>query len=125
LEGVSSGSPPATAGYAFKLMMEVLTKKRKLDTHNIEYPLPWVPANAVKLCSSDRFESGCNTFPAGKVPDSFVTEVFEPTLLPELSLVTALEGKPTPRRHDPAAACRRTRRTGHARHQLPALHGAG
>ncbi len=30
------------------------------------------------------------------MPDSFVTEVFEPTLLPELSLVTALDGKPTP-----------------------------
>lgn len=96
LVGVSSGSPPATAGYAFKLMMEMLVKGRKLETHNIEYPLPWVPADAVKLCPGDRFENGCNTFPAGKVPDSFVTEVFEPTLLPELSLVTALDGKPTP-----------------------------
>ncbi len=96
LQGVSSGSPPATAGYAFKLMMEVLTKQRTLATHNIQYPLPWVPASAVKLCTTDRFENGCNTFPAGKVPDSFVTEVFEPTLLPELSLTTALEGKPTP-----------------------------
>jgi ribose transport system substrate-binding protein len=28
LKGVSAGSPPATAGYAFKLMMEILTKKR-------------------------------------------------------------------------------------------------
>lgn len=96
LQGVSSGSPPATAGYAFKLMMEVLTKKRTLATHNIEYPLPWVPASAVKLCAGDRFENGCNTFPQGKVPDSFVTEVFEARLLPELSLVTALDGKPTP-----------------------------
>ena len=96
LQGVSSGSPPATAGYAFKLMMEMLVKNRKLETHNIEYPLPWVPASGVKLCPGDRFENGCNTFPAGKVPDSFVTEVFEPTLLPELSLVTALDGKPTP-----------------------------
>ncbi len=94
--GVSSGSPPATAGYAFKLMMEMLTKGRKLPTHNIEYPLPWVPASAVKLCPGDMFEGGCNTFPEGKVPDSFVTEVFEPKLLPELSLVTALDGKPTP-----------------------------
>ncbi len=95
-KGVSSGSPPATAGYAFKLMMEMLTKGRKLTTHNIEYPLPWVPAEGVKLCPGDRFENGCNTFPAGKVPDSFVTEVFEANLLPELSLVTALDGKPTP-----------------------------
>jgi ribose transport system substrate-binding protein len=95
-KGVSSGSPPATAGYAFKLMMEVLTKGRKLATHNIEYPLPWVPASGVKLCPGDKFENGCNTFPEGKVPDSFVTEVFEANLLPELSLVTALDGKPTP-----------------------------
>ncbi|HTI00007.1 MAG TPA: sugar ABC transporter substrate-binding protein [Acidisoma sp.] len=96
LKGVSSGSPPATAGYAFKLMMEKLTGKRDLKVHNIQYPLPWVPASAVKLCTSDKFENGCNTFPEGKVPDSFVTEVFQPTLLPELSLVTAQEGKPTP-----------------------------
>jgi ribose transport system substrate-binding protein len=96
LKGVSAGSPPATAGYAFKLMMEMLTGKRKLDVHNIEYPLPWVPADKVVQCKTDRFENGCNAFPEGKVPDSFVTEVFEPTLLPELSLETALDGKPTP-----------------------------
>lgn len=95
LHGVSSGSPPATSGYAFKLMMEVLTKKRSLPTHNIQYPLPWVPADQVKLCPGDKFEGGCNTFPQGKVPDSFVTEVFEPKLLPELSLETALKGEPT------------------------------
>jgi ribose transport system substrate-binding protein len=96
LQGVSSGSPPATAGYAFKLMMEVLTGKRVLKTHNIQYPLPWVPASAVKICTTDKFENGCNTFPEGKVPDSVVTEVFNPTLLPELSLITATEGEPTP-----------------------------
>ena len=96
VQGVSSGSPPATAGYAFKLMMESLTKKRVLNTHNIQYPLPWVPADQVKLCPGDRFENGCNAFPQGKVPDSFVTEVFEPQLLPESSLVMALDGKPTP-----------------------------
>jgi ribose transport system substrate-binding protein len=96
LQGVSSGSPPASAGYAFKLMMEMLVNHRNLPTHNIEYPLPWVPANAVKVCSGERFVDGCNAFPADKVSDSFVTEVFEPTLLPELSLITALEGKPTP-----------------------------
>jgi ribose transport system substrate-binding protein len=96
LKGVSSGSPPATAGYAFKLMMEMLVKKRVLPSHNIQYPLPWVPAAGVTLCKGDTFANGCNTFPEGKVPDSFVTEVFEPTLLPELSLVTASEGKPTP-----------------------------
>ncbi|CAB3780192.1 sugar ABC transporter substrate-binding protein [Pararobbsia alpina] len=96
LQGVSSGSPPATAGLAFKLMMEKLQGKRNLDTHNIQYALPWVPAEDVKICSGDRLEGGCNTFPAGKVPDSFVTEVFNSRLLPELSLDSALHGNPTP-----------------------------
>ena len=96
LSGVSAGSPPAQSGYAFKLMMEILTGARKLDATNIQYPLPWVPADAVKVCEGDTFENGCNTFPEGKVPSSFVTEVFNPELLPELSLASALEGKPTP-----------------------------
>ena len=96
LKGVSSGSPPAQSGYAFKLMMEILTGKRTLEPTNIEYPLPWVPAEAVKLCEGDKFENGCNAFPADKVPSSFVTEVFNPELLPELSLRSALEGEPTP-----------------------------
>ena len=96
LKGVSAGSPPAQSGYAFKLMMEILTGKRTLEPTNIQYPLPWVPADKVKLCEGDRFENGCNAFPEGKVPSSFVTEVFNPELLPELSLASALEGKPTP-----------------------------
>lgn len=96
LQGVSSGSPPATAAFAFKLMMEVLQGKRKLDAHNVEYPLPWVLGDQVKVCTGDKFENGCNAFPSGKVPDSFVTEVFNPRLLPELSLRSALKGEPTP-----------------------------
>ena len=96
IKGVSAGSPPATAGYAFKLMMEVLTDKRKLEPTNIEYPLPWVPAGQVKVCKGQTFEDGCNVFPVNVVPNSFVTEVFNPVLLPELSLQSALEGKPTP-----------------------------
>jgi ribose transport system substrate-binding protein len=95
LKGVSSGSPPAQSGYALKLMMEILTGKRTLKPMNIQYPLPWVPADKVKLCKGDRFENGCNTFPEGVVPSSFVTEVFNPVLLPELSLKSALEGVPT------------------------------
>ncbi len=96
LKGVSAGSPPAQSGYAFKLMMEILDGKRELKPMNIQYPLPWVPADAVKVCEGDTFENGCNVFPEGKVPSSFVTEVFNPELLPELSLVSALEGEPTP-----------------------------
>lgn len=92
LKGVSSGSPPATSGYAFKLMMEVLTKKRDLKPMNIEYPLPWVLAENVKVCTGDRFENGCNAFPESKVPSSFVTEVLDPVMLPELSMKSAIDG---------------------------------
>jgi ribose transport system substrate-binding protein len=55
-----------------------------------------VPADKVTLCKGDTFEDGCNTFPDGKVPSSFVTEVFSPEFLPELSLKSALDGVPTP-----------------------------
>ncbi|WP_284946537.1 sugar ABC transporter substrate-binding protein [Acidisoma cladoniae] len=94
--GVSSGSPPNSSGVAFKFMMEQLVNGRKLPFHNVLYPLPWVPADKVKLCAGDKMENGCNAFPPGKVPDSFVTEIFNPTLTPELSIASALEGKPTP-----------------------------
>ncbi len=99
LKGVSAGSPPAQSGFAFKIMMEILTGQREAlpeDQRNIEYPLPWVPAEDVKLCEGDKMEDGCNAFPDGKVQASFVTEVFNPELLPELSLVSANEGKATP-----------------------------
>jgi ribose transport system substrate-binding protein len=96
LRGVSSGGSPATAGYAFKLMMEVLTKQRVLTSHNIQYPLPWVPAEQVKVCTGEKFENGCNVFPKEKVGDNFFDEVFNPTLLPELTLVSVTQGKPTP-----------------------------
>jgi len=98
LTGVSAGSPPAQSGLAFKIMMEILTGAREPlpeGERNIEYPLPWVPAADVVVCEGDRLEDGCNVFPADKVPTSFVTEVFNPELLPELSLVSALDGLPS------------------------------
>lgn len=94
LKGVSAGSPPAQAGYAFKLAMEVLTKKRDLPPHNIEYPLPWVPADKVKVCTGDSYTDGCNVFPPSKVPSSFVSEVLNPVLLPEVNVESALNGTP-------------------------------
>ena len=97
LRGVSSGAPPAQAAYTFKLMMEVLTKKRQLEPGHYQTYLPWVPAADVKLCKGEKFEDGCNVFPSTLVPNSFVTEVFEPILLPELSsLHAALDGQPSP-----------------------------
>ena len=98
-DGVSAGSPPAQSGIALKMMMEILTGQHApypVGQRNFEYPLPWVPGSEVAICQGDAFENGCNTFPADKVPSSFVTEVFNPELLPELSLSSAIEGKPTP-----------------------------
>ncbi|WP_173931247.1 sugar ABC transporter substrate-binding protein [Chelativorans sp. Marseille-P2723] len=94
LRGVSAGSPPAQAGYAFKLMMEILTGQRELEPMNIEYPLPWVPADQVKICEGDVYEDGCNVFPADRVPSSFVSEVLNPELLPEVNIESALNGTP-------------------------------
>lgn len=99
LRGVSSGSAPAQSGFAFKIMMEILTGQREplpVGERNIEYPLPWVPASEVMICEGDTFEDGCNVFTEDKVPSSFVSEVFNPELLPELTLASALDGEPTP-----------------------------
>lgn len=98
LTGVSGGSPPASAGYAFKLMMELLTGEISEDElpHNIEYPLPWVPYDEVKVCEGEKFEDGCNVFQSDVVPSSFVTEVFNADLVPEIGLISAQEGKATP-----------------------------
>lgn len=94
LRGVSAGSPPAQSGYAFKLAMEILTGARELEPMNIEYPLPWVPADSVKVCEGDSYENGCNVFPPEKVPSSFVSEVLNPVLLPEVNVESALNGTP-------------------------------
>jgi ribose transport system substrate-binding protein len=93
LKGLSSSSGPAVGPYAFKVMMEVLTGKLKLAHQNVQYPLPWVPYQDVKLCSGDSFVNGCNAFPAGKVPPLFIDTSLDGTLLPELSLGSIQEGK--------------------------------
>lgn len=93
LKGISSSSGPAVGPYAFKIMMEVLTGKLKLQNHNVEYPLPWVPYQDVKLCSEDRFVNGCNAFPAGRVPPLFIDTSLDGKLLPELNLDSIQEGK--------------------------------
>ena len=38
LKGVSSSAVRQIGPYAFKVMMEVLTGKLKLEAHNVEYP---------------------------------------------------------------------------------------
>jgi ribose transport system substrate-binding protein len=97
LKGVSSSAGPAVGGYAFKLMMEVLTGKKKLSgNNNIEYPLPWVEPKDVKVCKGDSFVDGCNTFAADKVPPLFIDTALNGELLPELSLKSVQDGTPTP-----------------------------
>ncbi|MBZ9965747.1 sugar ABC transporter substrate-binding protein [Mesorhizobium sp. BR1-1-2] len=96
LKGVSSSAGPAVGGYAFKLMMEVVTGKKKLTANNIEYPLPWVEPQDVKLCQGETFVDGCNTFPADKVPPLFIDTSLNGDLLPELSLKSVQDGTPTP-----------------------------
>ncbi len=96
LKGLSSSSGPAVGPYAFKVMMEVLKGKLKLQSHNVEYPLPWVPYQDVKLCSGDSFVDGCNAFPAGKVPPLFIDTSLDGKLLPELSLASIQEGRAAP-----------------------------
>lgn len=94
LEGVSAGSPPSTAGYAFKLMMETLTKKRNLEPVSIEYPLPWATSEQIKLCDGETIANGCNVFDAKLVPQGFSTVIHDDVLLPEIDLRAALKGIP-------------------------------
>ncbi len=96
LRGVSSSAGPAVGPYGFKVMMEALTGKVKLTSHNIEYPLPWVEGTSVRICSGERFENGCNAFPADKVPPLFIDTALDPTYLPELTLDAVQNGTPTP-----------------------------
>jgi ribose transport system substrate-binding protein len=96
LKGISSSAGPAVGGYAFKLMMEVVTGKTKLIGSNIEYPLPWVEAKDVKVCGGDSFVDGCSSFPADKVPPLFIDTALNGELLPELSLAAVQEGTATP-----------------------------
>lgn len=96
LKGLSSSAGPAVGGYAFKVMMEVMTNRQKPASHNIEYPLPWVEPQEVKLCTGDLFADGCNVFPDGKVPPLFIDTSLNGTLLPELSLAAVQDGTVTP-----------------------------
>ena len=94
LKGVSSSAGPAVGPYAFKLMMEVLTGKTKLDKQNIEYPLPWVEPQDVKVCKGDSFAEGCNVFPADKVAPLFLDTSLNGDLIPELSIDAVQNGTP-------------------------------
>jgi ribose transport system substrate-binding protein len=98
LVGVSSGSAPTVGAYAFKLAMELLTGKIKESDlpHNVEFPLPWVPWDAVKVGDPLKPADGGNTWPLDKVPAVFAAGVYSPDLVPEINYDSAINGKPVP-----------------------------
>ena len=98
LRGVSSGSGPTVGAYAFKLAMAVLTGQIKKDDlpHNIEFPLPWVPADEVKIGDPSDPGAGGNAWPLDKVPAVFPAGIYYPDLVPEINYGSALKGDPVP-----------------------------
>lgn len=97
LVGVSAGSGPAVGGYAFKLGMALLTGQLKATDvpHNVEYPLPWVTWDKV-VVGDGKDLATCNAFPLVAVPSSFQDAIFDPVLVPEINLDSALNGTPVP-----------------------------
>jgi ribose transport system substrate-binding protein len=98
LVGVSSGSAPTVGAYAFKLAMESLTGKLKDSDlpHNIQFPLPWVPWNEVKVGDPLKPAAGGNAWPLNKVPAVFAAGIYYPDLVPEVNYDSAINGKPVP-----------------------------
>ncbi len=98
LTGVSSGSGPTVGAYAFKLAMAMLTGEiKKTDLpHNIQFPLPWVPANQIKVGDPANPGAGGNTWPLDKVPPVFAAGIYYPQLVPEINYASAIDGVPVP-----------------------------
>jgi ribose transport system substrate-binding protein len=98
LTGVSSGSGPTVGAYAFKLAMAVLMgdiKKEDLP-HNVEFPLPWVPEDKVKIGNPSDPGAGGNAWPLDQVPPVFAAGIYYPELVPEVNYGSALKGDPVP-----------------------------
>jgi ribose transport system substrate-binding protein len=98
LLGVSSGSGPTVGAYAFKLAMELLNGQIKEANlpHNIQFPLPWVPWDQVKVGDPLNPAKGGNTWPLNQVPAVFAAGIYYPDLVPEVNYDSALNGKPVP-----------------------------
>ncbi|MDP3967840.1 MAG: sugar ABC transporter substrate-binding protein [Nocardioides sp.] len=98
LTGVSSGSGPTVGAYAFKLAMGLLTGE--LDEadvpHNVEFPLPWVPADEVELGDPSDPGAGGNAWPLDEVPPIFAAGIYYPDLVPEINYASAIDGTPAP-----------------------------
>jgi ribose transport system substrate-binding protein len=76
--------------------MEILQGKKKLTSHNVEYPVSWLENKDIKVCAGDLFTDGCNVFPADKVAPLFLDTALDSNMLPELSLNSVNTGEPTP-----------------------------
>jgi len=98
LVGVSSGSAPTGGAYAFKLAMELLTGEIKESAlpHNVQFPLPWVPWDKVKIGDSLKPAKGGNAWPLDKVPAVFAAGIYYPDLVPEINYDSAINGNPVP-----------------------------
>ena len=98
LTGVSSGSGPTVGAYAFKLAMAVLTGEidRADLPHNIEFPLPWVPADGIQIGDPTDPGAGGNTWPLDQVPAVFAAGIYYPELVPEINYASAIDGTPVP-----------------------------
>lgn len=98
LKGVSSGSSPTVGAYAFKLAMELLTGKiSEADLpHNVEFQLPWVPYDQVKVGDPFNPAAGGNTWPLDQVPAVFAATIYFPDLVPEVNYDSAINGKVVP-----------------------------
>lgn len=98
LTGVSSGSGPTVGAYAFKLAMGLLTGELDEDEvpHNVEFPLPWVPADEVEIGDPSDPGAGGNAWPLDEVPPIFAAGIYYPDLVPEINYASAIDGTPVP-----------------------------
>ena len=94
LKGVSSGSSPTVGAYAFKLAMELLQGKltdQELP-HNVQFELPWVPYDKVKVGDPFNPAAGGNMWPLAQVPPLFAATIYFPDLVPEINYDSAING---------------------------------
>jgi ribose transport system substrate-binding protein len=94
--GVSAGASPTVGSFAFKLAMELLTGKIKEGDvpHNIEYPLPWVTPETVKITEGPDMAGGFNAVSLEKVPATFVCDNYLEPWVTEVDLNSALYATP-------------------------------
>jgi ribose transport system substrate-binding protein len=96
--GVSIGSPPSQGAIGMKVVLAVILNGPEGIPHDIEVPYRIVTAENVTECTQAADEPAteyCNVFPAGVVGDENTADIFN-EMAPEVSLVMAQTGEPTP-----------------------------